>query len=115
MPALPDFDDILNSAKNLGKDLVEGAEDLADEASIKKGGFSGAGLKSLGRPTFNAVSCAGGSPSLWEKMDFDNDCNTEIEVVLGDEVYRFESWIFWVVFLIFFFSCCGGMFCCSRR
>merc|ERR1712186_52105 len=99
----------------MAKGIAESAEELANEASINKGGMSGLGLKTLGRDAYNEVSCAGGSPSLWEKMDFDNDCNTEIEMILGDDVYRFESWIFWVIFLIFFFSCCGGVLCCGRR
>lgn len=73
----------------------------------------------LGRDSYNKFTCGGPligrDPTLWEKLDFDNDCNYDVEIFINeDTAIRVHCAIIWAIILFVLFGCCGGLLCCRR-
>lgn len=75
-----------------------------------------------GRDDWNSYSCTAADgtllkPSFWQKLDFDNDCNSVVEIDLGwmglnEHLYGLHSAILWCIILSILFSCLLSILCC---
>jgi len=93
------FDDIKDTAGDLG----DAVNDKVDDAG-----------SSLSK-TEDWIKCMAGDPSFMQMIDFDKDCNRNIEIRIGDSTLEFDAlWLWGIVIGLLAGFCLFGVICCRR-
>ena len=125
MPAFPIENKFINSVAEETENIAKNVENSLDNRTPDAWDYI---LNNKGREFFDDWSCRewngnllsivqSREPTFVERwLDFDGDCNTDIEFKIGESWYGFPGWLLWAMILLFIFSCCGGsIFCCCRK
>ena len=85
-------------------DVKDGMNDMVDDAGNKL------------QNTEDYLKCAfGQDPTFMQMIDFDTDCNRNIEIQIGDTEIKFDAlWLWGVVIGLLLGFCLCGVLCCKR-
>ena len=60
------------------------------------------------------IGCLGKEPTIWQRLDFDEDCNYEIENLNNIDARIVWAGIAFVVFVLPFIICFMRICCCRK-
>jgi len=89
-------------------DVFDDAKDSIDDA------VNDAGDKI--QSTEDWIKCSlGGDPTFMQMIDFDRDCNRNIEIKIGDNEWAFDAlWLWGIIIGLLLGFCLFGVICCRR-